>query len=126
MQMIYPYELAGEDTIEFYYQSLKPIIFTGVSMTTLLINVRPKSVNGIALSVPYNVMSSDPKVTDINKVLEEFGVDWADVTGNITTNKNNTWITDEGHLVYFNPEKQWYALAYEQDEYVILMEREDE
>lgn len=30
------------------------------------------------------------------------------------------------HLVYFNPEKQWYALAYEQDEYVILMEREDE
>jgi hypothetical protein len=78
MQLLYPYELAGEDTIEFYYQSLKPIIFTGVSMTTLLINVRPKSVNGITLSVPYNVMSSDPKVTDINNVLEECGVDWVD------------------------------------------------
>ena len=95
-------------------------------MTTLLINVRPKSVNGIALSVPYNVMSSDPKVTDINNVLEEFGVDWADVTGNITINKHNTIITEEGNLVFIYPDKLWYAVALEPDEFIILMEQEVE
>ena len=94
--------------------------------TKLLINLRPKTLNDIPVSIPYNVLSDDPHVTDINAVLAEFGTDWKDISGNITINKNNTLITDEGHLVYFNPEKQWYALAYEQDEYVILMEREDE
>lgn len=80
--------------------------------TKLLINLRPKTVNDI------------PVTEDLKAVLEEYGTDWNDVTGNITINKNNTLITDEGHLVFIHPDKLWYAVALEPDEFVILMEQE--
>ena len=80
--------------------------------TKLLINLRPKTVNDI------------PVTGDFKAVLEEYGTDWDDVTGNITINKNNTLITDEGHLVSIYPDKLWYAVALEPNEFVILMEQE--
>ena len=84
------------------------------TVTKLLINLRPKTVNDI------------PVTEDFRAVLEEYGTDWDDVTGNITINKNNTLITDEGHLVFIYPDKLWYAVALEPDEFVILMENEIE
>ena len=83
-------------------------------VTKLIINLRPKTVNDI------------PVTEDFKAVLEEYGTDWDDVTGNITINKNNTLITDEGHLVLIYPNKLWYAVALEPDEFVILMENEIE
>ena len=94
--------------------------------TKLLINLRPKTLNDIPVSIPYNVLSDDPHVTDINAVLEEFGTDWKDISGNITINKNNTLITDEGDLIFIYPDKVWYAVGCEPDEFTILMEQEVE
>ena len=84
------------------------------TVTKLIINLRPKTVNDIPVS------------EDFRAVLEEYGTDWDDVTGNITINKNNTLIADEGHLVFIYPDKLWYAVALEPDEFVILMENEIE
>ena len=82
--------------------------------TKLIINLRPKTVNDI------------PVTGDFKAVLEEYGTDWDDVTGNITINKHNTLITDEGNLVFIYPDKLWYAVALEPDEFIILMEQEVE
>ena len=82
--------------------------------TKLIINLRPKTVNDI------------PVTEDFKAVLEEYGTDWDDVTGNITINKHNTIITEEGNLVFIYPNKLWYAVALEPDEFIILMEQEVE
>ena len=82
--------------------------------TKLIINLRPKTVNDI------------PVTEDFKAVLEEYGTDWDDVTGNITINKHNTIITEEGNLVFIYPDKLWYAVALEPDEFTILMEQEVE
>ena len=74
--------------------------------TKLIINLRPKTVNDI------------PVTEDFKAVLEEYGTDWDDVTGNITINKHN--------LVFIYPDKLWYAVALEPDEFVILVEQEVE
>lgn len=92
--------------------------------TQILVNLRPKTLNDVPVNVPYNVLSDDPSATDIRNVLEEYGAEWGDITGNVTLNKNNTIITSEGHLVFLYPDKLWYAVAAEPDEFVILMERE--
>ena len=82
--------------------------------TKLIINLRPKTVNDI------------PVTEDFKAVLEEYGTDWDDVTGNITILKHNTIITEEGNLVFIYPDKLWYAVALEPDEFIILMEQEVE
>ena len=87
--------------------------------TKLLINLRPKTVNDIPVTEDFKAVTEDVKA-----VLAEYGTDWDDVTGNITINKNNTLITEEGHLVFLYPDKLWYAVALEPDEFVILMEQE--
>ena len=82
--------------------------------TKLIINLRPKTVNDI------------PVTEDFKAVLEEYGTDWDDVTGNIIINKHNTIITEEGNLVFIYPDKLWYAVALEPDEFIILTEQEVE
>ncbi|MGL4581617.1 MAG: hypothetical protein ACRCVU_01405, partial [Flavobacterium sp.] len=62
----------------------------------------------------------------MTSLLEEWGAELDDLTGNIIINKDNTIITEEGHLVFVYPDKLWYAVAVEPDEFVILMEKEED
>ena len=80
--------------------------------TKLIINLRPKTIQDI------------PVGEDMTSLLEEWGAELDDLTGNIIINKDNTIITEEGHLVFVYPDKLWYAVAVEPDEFVILMEQE--
>jgi len=69
-----------------------------------------------ALNAGAPVITGSGKTYKINGKL-------TNTTGNIIINKNNTLITDEGHLVFIYPDKLWYAVALEPDEFVILMEQ---
>lgn len=82
--------------------------------TKLIINLRPKTIQDI------------PVGEDMTSLLEEWGAELDDLTGNIIINKDNTIITEEGHLVFVYPDKLWYAVAVEPDEFVILMEKEED
>ena len=82
--------------------------------TKLIINLRPKTIQDI------------PVGKDMTSLLEEWGAELDDLTGNIIINKDNTIITEEGHLVFVYPDKLWYAVAVEPDEFVILMEKEED
>ena len=82
--------------------------------TKLIINLRPKAIQDI------------PVGGDMTSLLEEWGAELDDLTGNIIINKDNTIITEEGHLVFVYPDKLWYAVAVEPDEFVILMEKEED
>ena len=82
--------------------------------TKLIINLRPKTIQDI------------PVGGDMTSLLEEWGAELDDLTGNIIINKDNTIITEEGHLVFVYPDKLWYAVAVEPDEFVILMEKEED
>ncbi|MGL5155434.1 MAG: hypothetical protein ACRC9H_11020, partial [Aeromonas veronii] len=65
--------------------------------TKLIINLRPKTIQDI------------PVGEDMTSLLEEWGAELDDLTGNIIINKDNTIITEEGHLVFVYPDKLWYA-----------------
>ena len=82
--------------------------------TKLIINLRPKAIQDM------------PVGEDMTSLLEEWGAELDDLTGNIIINKDNTIITQEGHLVFVYPDKLWYAVAVEPDEFVILMEKEED
>ena len=82
--------------------------------TKLIINLRPKTIQDI------------PVGEDMTSLLEEWGVELDDLTGNIIINKDNTILTDEGHLIFVYPDKLWYAVAVEPDEFVILLEKEED
>ncbi|MGL5155813.1 MAG: hypothetical protein ACRC9H_12940 [Aeromonas veronii] len=82
--------------------------------TKLIINLRPKTIQDI------------PVGEDMTSLLEEWGAELDDLTGNIIINKDNTIITEEGHLVFVYPDKLWYAVAVEPDEFVILVEKEED
>lgn len=82
--------------------------------TKLIINLRPKTIQDI------------PVGEDMTSLLKEWGAELDDLTGNIIINKDNTIITEEGHLVFVYPDKLWYAVAVEPDEFVILMEKEED
>lgn len=82
--------------------------------TKLIINLRPKTIQDIPIG------------EDMTSLLKEWGAELDDLTGNIIINKDNTIITEEGHLIFVYPDKLWYAVAVEPDEFVILMEKEED
>lgn len=82
--------------------------------TKLIINLRPKTIQDI------------PVGEDMTSLLEEWGAELDDLTGNIIINKDNTILTEEGHLIFVYPDKLWYAVAVEPGEFVILMEKEED
>ena len=82
-------------------------------MTKLLIKLSPKNVQ------------DTPIDGDIQSHLTEFGVEMNDITGIVIINKSDSVITPEGHLLFINPEKKWFAVAFEPDEFVIISEQEE-
>ena len=92
--------------------------------TYLLINLRPSIIIDGANEANKAELANQEDM--LKTILDEYGTELSDITGNITIRKNNTLITDEGHLVFIYPDKIWYACAFEPHEFTILAEQDRE
>lgn len=76
----------------------------------------------MATVILFRIKPNNPE--ELVKLREEFDAKDEKLDGTIQLPKNNTLVTDEGHLLFIKPARLDFAVACEPDEFVNLAERE--